>query len=59
MSSRNSENLHFHGILLSKAYKDLDKKNTGELCFMALTSDARFEEKLTLGFKNDKMKCEF
>ena len=47
MSSRKFENLHFDGILLSKACKDLDKKNTGELCFMALTSDARFEEKMT------------
>ena len=26
VSSRKSENLHFDGILLSKAYKDLDKK---------------------------------
>ena len=25
-SSRKSENLHFDGILLSKVYKDLDKK---------------------------------
>ena len=25
-SSRKSENLHFYRILLSKAYKDLDKK---------------------------------
>ena len=25
-SSRKSENLHFNGLLLSKAYKDLDEK---------------------------------
>ena len=25
-SSRRSENLHFHGLVLSKAYKVLDKK---------------------------------
>ena len=25
-SSRKSENLHFDGLLLSKAYKDLDEK---------------------------------
>ena len=25
-SSRKSGNLHFHGLLLSKAYKDLDEK---------------------------------
>ena len=25
-SSRKSENFHFDGLLLSKAYKDLDKK---------------------------------
>ena len=28
-------------------------KNTEELCFMTLKSDAKFEEKLTLGSKND------
>ena len=28
-------------------------KNTEELCFMTLKSDANFEEKLTLGSKND------
>ena len=49
-SSQNSGNLHFDGLLLSKAYKDLDEK---ELCLMTLKSDAKFEEKLTLGSKND------
>ena len=49
-SRRKSENLHFDWILLSKAYKDLDGKI---LCFMTLKSDAKFEEKLTLGSKKD------
>ena len=53
VSSRKFENLHFDRILLSKAYKDLDEKNTEELCFMTLKSDAKLEEKLTLGSKND------
>ena len=35
-----------------RAYKDLDEK-TEELSFMAMENDAKFEEKLTLGFKND------
>ena len=43
--SRKSENLHFDGLLLSKAYKVLDQK--------VQKSDAKFEEKLTLGPKND------
>ena len=34
-------------ILLSKTYKDLDEKA------QRLKSDARFEEKLTVGSKND------
>ena len=36
-------------ILLSKAYKDIDKK----ICFTTLKRDSKFEEKLTLGSKND------
>ena len=51
-SSRKYEHLHFDQILLSKAYKDLDEKKE-ELCFMALKSDAKFEERLTLASKND------
>ena len=55
MNSRKSENLHFGGLLLSKTYKVLDAKvqNREELCLMTLKSDAKFEEKLTLGSKND------
>ena len=51
-SSWKSENLHFDWILLSKAYKDWDEK-IHELCFMTLKNDGQFEEKLTLGSKND------
>ena len=51
-SSRKSQNLHFDWMLLSKACKDLEK-NTEELCFMTMKSDPKFEEKLTLVFKND------
>ena len=53
-SNRKSENLHFDGLLLCKAYKDL-WKSTEELCLMTLKSDAKFEEKLILGSKNDMM----
>ena len=44
-SSRKSENLHFDWIGLSKACKYLDEK--------VQKSCAKFEEKLTLGSKND------
>ena len=37
---------------MSKAYKYLDEK-VQKRCLMALKSDAKFEEKLTLGSKND------
>ena len=52
-SNQKSENLHFDQILLPKAYKIFDEKNTEELCFMTLKIDAKFEEKLTLGSKSD------
>ena len=52
MSSRNSENLHFDGFLLPKAYEVLDEK-AQRVCLLTLRSDAKFEEKLTLGSKND------
>ena len=41
-SNRKSENLHFDQMLFSTAYKDLDKKNTEELCFLTIKSDAKF-----------------
>ena len=50
--SRKSENLHFNGLILSKAYKVLDEK-VQKSCLMTLQSDAKFEEKLTCGSKND------
>ena len=34
-----SKNLHFDGLLLFKAYKDLDEKNTKELFFMTRNID--------------------
>ena len=42
-SSWKSGNLHFDGLLLSKAYKDLDGKV--QKSFITLKSDAKFEEK--------------
>ena len=44
-STRKSENLHFDGLLLFKAYKVVDEK--------VQKSDTRFEEKLTLCSKSD------
>ena len=37
-SRQKSENLHFDWILLPEANKDLDEKNTKQLCFMTLKS---------------------
>ena len=51
-SSQKSENLHFDRIVLSKANK-VQIKNTEELCFMTTKIDAKFEQKLTIGSKND------
>ena len=47
------ENLNFDGLLLSKAHKVLEEKVQKSLCLMILKSDVKFEEKLTLGSKND------
>ena len=47
-----SKDLHFDWLLLFKAYKVLDKKSLEELCLMTLKSCAKFEQKLTLGYKN-------
>ena len=56
-SSRKSENLHFDGLFLSKAYEVLDEKVMTLMRLMThlmtLRSDAKFEEKLTLGSRND------
>ena len=47
------ENLNFDGLLLSKAHKVLEEKVQKSLCLMTLKSDVKFEEKLTLGSKNN------
>ena len=39
-SSRKSENLHFSGLILSKAYKVLDEK-VQKRCLMTLKSDPK------------------
>ena len=49
-SNRKSGNLHFDRLLFSKAYKDLDEKIQKSY---VSESDAKFQEKLTLVFKND------
>ena len=51
-SSQKSENLQFDWLLLSEAYKLLDEK-VQKICLMTLKTDAKFEEKLTLGSNND------
>ena len=50
-SRQKSQNLHFDGLLLSKAYKVLVEK-VQKSYLMTLKSDAKFEEILTLGSKN-------
>ena len=52
-SIRKSESFHFHGLLLSKAYKVLDE-NAEELCPMTRKTDEKLEKKLALGSKNDR-----
>ena len=51
-SSRKSENLRFDGYFLSKPYKDLDEKY-GRAMSHNTEECSKFEEKLTLGSKND------
>ena len=51
-SSWKSKNWHFDWIRLSKVYKYLDEK-IQKRYLMKLKSDPNFEEKLTLGSKND------
>ena len=50
VSSQKFGNLHFDGLLLFKAYKDLDEKVQKSL---TLKSGATFEEKPSLSSKND------
>ena len=51
-STWKSKKLCFHGLLVTKIY-NVWAKNVEELSFMTLKSDAKFEEKLTCGLKND------
>ena len=57
-SIRKSESFHFHGLLLSKAYKVSDE-NAEELCPMTWKTDEKLEKKLTLGSKNDRNLANF
>ena len=50
-SRQKSENLHFDWILLSTTYKDLDEKI--QKSYVSWHECPKFEEKLTLGSKND------
>ena len=43
--------MHFDGLLLSKVYKFLDEK--AQENYETTKSDAKFEEKLSFGSKND------
>ena len=52
------KNLHFNRLLLTNAYNVWAKKNTEELYFMTLESDAKFEEKLTCDLENDMRNLE-
>ena len=51
-SSRESGNLHFDGLLLSKWYK-VSAKKVQTSYLLTLKCDAKFQEKLILGSKND------
>ena len=48
----NLKNVHFNGLLLNKVYHVWPKESIGELCLMALNTDAKFDGKLTCAFKN-------
>ena len=54
-SRKISPNSYFDSFLLLKVYKMLAKKvYTEDICHMTLKIDAKFEEKLTCCFKNDR-----
>ena len=54
-SRKISPNSYFDSFLLLKVYKMLAKKvYTEDICHMTLKIDAKFEEKLTCCFKNNK-----
>ena len=44
----------YNGLLLTKVYNVWAKKNTEELSLMTLKTDAKFEEKLTCEWENDR-----
>ena len=52
-SSRKSENLHFDGLLLSKAYKDLDEKVQKIYVSWQWKLKQTFYNKVTLGSKHN------
>ena len=52
-TAQNSKNFTSIGYFFPKDMKFELKKNTEELSLMTLNSDAKFEETLTCGFKND------
>ena len=49
-----SPDMYFDRLLLMKVYKVSVKKSMEELCLMIRKSGAKFEEKLSFCFKNDK-----
>ena len=51
-NTRNSQNLHFNGVLLTKVYNVWANK-LEELRVMTVTGDAIFKEKMTGSLKND------
>ena len=57
VSRQKYENVHFVGLLLYKAYKIVDGKYWRVMSH-DYEDDAKFEEKLTLGSKNEFGKCQ-
>ena len=53
LSTRKSKNIVLYLARLTKVYNVWAKKDTEELCLMALKIDAKFEGKVTCAFKND------
>ena len=53
LSTRNSQNFYFDWLFLYKIYNVWPKKSPEELFFMTLMNDAKFEEKMTVGLKNN------
>ena len=53
VNSRGSENFHFAGLLLPKAYKDLDQKVQTSYVLWHRRVMKRFKKGLTFGSKND------